>query len=196
MEQVDLTEMFANLPRNLSTLETVSVQEADALITDEEAKQLIVEEADLPAPAEEPAVEEAPAEEIAVAEVAAEQPAAEAAADEAPVEVAPAEATPVEALPPVQPPQKQRRRNKPVAPRRGIVNVDTLDQYFAANETVTLDAILEKRIPGIDPRMTEFKLLGRGRISKPLTVVADEFSLKAVKMLLLTGGKAIRKKVN
>ena len=38
------------------------------------------------------------------------------------------------------------------------------------------------------------KVLARGTINKPLYVFANDFSLCAIKMLLLSGGKAIRQK--
>ena len=36
------------------------------------------------------------------------------------------------------------------------------------------------------------KVLGGGKIDKPLLIYANDFSLSAVKMIALTGGKVIR----
>ncbi len=157
VQELDLTEMFANLPRGIVPMESVSVTQADDLLTNEEAEALIEEEPDEPLPA--PATEQ---------EAQAES----------------------RALYRESPAPRQRK----VLTRKGIVNIDTLDRYFRAGETVTLDELRARKVPGVDARTGAFKLLARGRLSKPLIVYADEFSLKAVKMLLLTGGKAFHRK--
>lgn len=77
--------------------------------------------------------------------------------------------------------------------KTAIVNVDTLGKVFSAGERVTLEEI-KKRVPYIDKRATYIKVLARGELDKQLTVEADDFSLQAVKMIILTGGKAIRTK--
>lgn len=77
--------------------------------------------------------------------------------------------------------------------KKGHVNVDTLSQYFENGETVTLDEI-KKRVPGFDKNMTYCKVLARGTLSKSLTVDLDEYSIDAVKMILLTGGKVLMPK--
>ena len=75
--------------------------------------------------------------------------------------------------------------------KTGIVNVDVLSKTFEAGEKVTLDEI-KKRVPGFNKKTTYVKVLARGLIDKPLTVEADDYSLDAVKMILLTGGTVIR----
>lgn len=77
--------------------------------------------------------------------------------------------------------------------KTGIVNVDTLSEYFESGERVTLEEV-QKRVPFFDRRATALKVLARGVINKPLTVEADDFSLDAVKMIVLTGGHAVHKK--
>ncbi|MCH5151405.1 MAG: uL15 family ribosomal protein [Clostridiales bacterium] len=77
--------------------------------------------------------------------------------------------------------------------KTGIVNVDTLSKCFAAGDKVTLEQI-KKRVPGFNKKITYVKVLARGVIDKPLTVEADDFSLDAVKMIVLTGGAVIRTK--
>lgn len=77
--------------------------------------------------------------------------------------------------------------------KTGIVNVDVLSKTFAAGEKVTL-AEIKKRVPGFNKKTTYVKVLARGLIDKPLTVEADDYSLDAVKMILLTGGTVIRTK--
>lgn len=77
--------------------------------------------------------------------------------------------------------------------KKEIVNIDTLARYFKKGEEVTLEKI-KKRVPGINKRATYIKVLARGTLDKPLNVEADCFTAAAVKMIVLTGGKAIRKK--
>ena len=75
--------------------------------------------------------------------------------------------------------------------RTGIINIDILSQCFVDGETVTLDEI-KKRINGYS-KTTYIKVLARGTLDKRLIVEADDFSLQAVKMIVLLGGKAIKK---
>ena len=79
--------------------------------------------------------------------------------------------------------------------KTGIVNVDVLSKTFAAGEKVTLDEI-KKRVVGFNKKVTYVKVLARGVIDKPLIVEADDYSIDAVKMILLAGGKVIRTKKN
>ena len=74
--------------------------------------------------------------------------------------------------------------------RKITVNVDTLSKYFNESETVTLSEI-KKRVPNVDKKATYYKVLARGSIDKPLTVDADDFSIEAEKMIVLTGGKIL-----
>lgn len=77
--------------------------------------------------------------------------------------------------------------------KRGIVNIDTLSEVFNSGECVDLES-MKQRIPYLNKRITYIKVLGRGVLDKPLTVIADEFSMDALKMIFLTGGKAVCKK--
>ena len=76
--------------------------------------------------------------------------------------------------------------------RTGIVNIDTLSRYFTDGETVMLEEV-KKRVPNFSNKVTYLKVLGRGTLDKKLTVEADNFSLQAVKMIVITGGKAVKK---
>ncbi len=72
---------------------------------------------------------------------------------------------------------------------RYAINIDTLSENFAAGETVTLSALKEK---GLVPKKEKaVKILARGTLDKPLTVIADNYSSDAIKMIVLTGGKAV-----
>ncbi|MBR7186097.1 MAG: uL15 family ribosomal protein [Clostridia bacterium] len=78
-----------------------------------------------------------------------------------------------------------------VKSKTGIVNVDTLGEYFESGELVTLEG-LKERIPFFNKKVTYIKILARGKLSKSLVVEGDDFSLEAVKMIVLTGGQVIR----
>ncbi len=71
--------------------------------------------------------------------------------------------------------------------RHGVINVDTLSAAFAPGETVDINRLKKKRLIGQD--VGYLKVLARGSIDKPLTVYADDFSLGAIKMIALTGGR-------
>lgn len=75
---------------------------------------------------------------------------------------------------------------------KGIVNIDTLSENYQANDTVTLQSLKEKKLVGNSVNFV--KVLARGVLNKPLTVKLHEFSVDAVKMIVLTGGKAVRLK--
>ena len=73
--------------------------------------------------------------------------------------------------------------------KKAEINIDVIARYFAAGETVTLNSLKKK---GLLPHAVgHVKVLARGRLDKPLTVMAQGFSASAVKMIVLTGGKAI-----
>ncbi|MDE7084587.1 MAG: uL15 family ribosomal protein [Clostridia bacterium] len=76
--------------------------------------------------------------------------------------------------------------------KQNIINIDTLSQCFNSGERVTLDEI-KKRVKDFDKKTTYIKVLARGTLDKALTVEADNFSLQAVKMIVLTGGVAVKK---
>lgn len=74
--------------------------------------------------------------------------------------------------------------------RRAIINVDTLSDNFADGERVDLNLLKDKNlIPSDSGRL---KVLARGAINKALRVYANDFSISAVKMIVLTGGEAIK----
>ena len=50
---------------------------------------------------------------------------------------------------------------------------------------------IKKRIPNFDKKTTFYKVCARGTLDKKLTIDADDLSIEAKKMILLTGGKVI-----
>ena len=74
--------------------------------------------------------------------------------------------------------------------QRAIVNIDTLSQNFEKGDLITLEILKEKKL--VPSRAGTLKILARGMLDKPLAVEADDYSIDAVKMILLTGGKPIK----
>ncbi len=73
--------------------------------------------------------------------------------------------------------------------KKHIVNVDVLSQSFDDGDRVTLESLKSK---GLIPRSANFvKVLARGILNKSLTVELHDFSIDAVKMILLTGGSVV-----
>jgi ribosomal protein L15 len=73
-----------------------------------------------------------------------------------------------------------------------VINVDTLSAAFAAGEEVDINRLKKKKLIAQD--VGYLKVLARGSINKPLTVYADDFSLGAIKMIALTGGRTFHVK--
>ena len=71
-----------------------------------------------------------------------------------------------------------------------IINVDTLSRSFCANDRVDINVLKNKHLIPYDTGY--IKVLARGIIDKPLIVYANDFSLSAVKMIALSGGKSIK----
>lgn len=72
---------------------------------------------------------------------------------------------------------------------RAVVCLDTLSDAFAPYSFVNLAILRKEGIVGEET--THIVVHARGVLRKPLMVEADAFSLEAVKMLSLTGGRAI-----
>ena len=63
-----------------------------------------------------------------------------------------------------------------------------LSRYIVSvNEIVNIETLKEKQL--IPASVGYIKVLARGSLSKPLIVEAQDFSLEAIKMIALTGGK-------
>ncbi len=76
--------------------------------------------------------------------------------------------------------------------KKEIINIDTLSNNFNDGDVVTLDSLIEKKL--ISSKAGQVKVLARGELNKKLTVVANEFSIQAIKMIVLTGGHVRRVK--
>ena len=80
-------------------------------------------------------------------------------------------------------------REKYHGTKKAEINIDTIGACFSAGDKVTLNTLKEKGL--ISRQAGCVKILARGRLDKPLTVVAQKFSVAAVKMILLTGGSVV-----
>ena len=78
------------------------------------------------------------------------------------------------------------------AGKKEIINIDTLSNNFNDNDVVTLDSLIQKKL--ISSKAGQIKVLARGELNKKLSVVANEFSIQAIKMIVLTGGHVRRVK--
>ena len=68
------------------------------------------------------------------------------------------------------------------------INLDTLCDSFDDGETVTLEELKKRHLA--PKNAGRVKILARGTMTKSLEIVADNFSLQAVKMITLAGGRA------
>lgn len=156
----------------------ISMREAHTALTDEVAAMLVE---DIDAPQEEGAqVQEKQAESAQGAEESADS-------------VPSAEESVKEEQKPVRTERASAQSPRAAAvgkKKRGIVNIDSLSRAFAPNDVVNLATLRAKGI--LNPKADGVKVLARGVLDKPLIVEADDFSMDAVKMILLTGGKVRR----
>lgn len=74
--------------------------------------------------------------------------------------------------------------------KRAVVNLDTISANFEEDDLVDIETLKEKGL--IDKKAASVKVLARGMLDKSLTVEAADFSLAAVKMIALTGGKVVK----
>ena len=69
-----------------------------------------------------------------------------------------------------------------------IINLETLDKLFNDGDAVSMETLLEKGV--IRTELNGLKVLGRGEITKKLTVKAAIFSVSAKEKIEAAGGKA------
>ncbi len=83
---------------------------------------------------------------------------------------------------------KRGFNNRQFADEVVIVNLSTLEQNFENGETVNRATLAEKRI--LKGRYDVLKVLGKGKLTKKLTVEADRFSKSAKEAIASAGGTA------
>ena len=69
-----------------------------------------------------------------------------------------------------------------------IINLETLDKLFNDGDAVSMETLLEKGV--IRKELNGLKVLGRGEITKKLTVKATAYSAAAKAKIEAVGGKA------
>ena len=72
--------------------------------------------------------------------------------------------------------------------KKEIVNIDVLSKHYNDDEEVTLESLKEKKL--VSNQCGYVKVLARGILNKRLIVDLDDYSLQAVKMIVLLGGHA------
>ena len=82
----------------------------------------------------------------------------------------------------------KRGFHNPFSVEYAIVNLDTLGERFDAGTVVTIDLLRERRL--VPSSAERVKVLGRGDITKALTVRAHKFSGKAAEKIAGAGGAA------
>ncbi len=158
-----------------------TVEEAPAV---EEIPEETVEEAPAVEEIPEEIVEEAPVVEETAEEITPEEPAAQ---EELHLDAIHAD----ELLTDEEAEEKIEMVEAPAASKSGKlveINLDTLCENFEDGDTVTLEALRSKRL--VKSGAGRIKVLARGTMTKRLTVIANKFSLQAVKMIVLAGGHA------
>ena len=83
----------------------------------------------------------------------------------------------------------KRGFNNKFALKIGEVNVADLEKYFSAGDEVTVESLKAKALANY--RYSVLKILGKGEISKKLTVNAHRFSESAKKKIEAAGGTCV-----
>ena len=73
--------------------------------------------------------------------------------------------------------------------QQGIINIGVLDDNFNAHDVITLSVLKERGL--ISSKVGRMKVLADGMLNKPLTIKSESYSIQAIKMIELTGGKVI-----
>ena len=70
------------------------------------------------------------------------------------------------------------------------VKLDDIDAKFQDGNRVTLDRL--RKLGLVSEDCTGYVVAADKRLTKPLIIVANDFTMDAVKMIVLTGGRVIR----
>ena len=81
---------------------------------------------------------------------------------------------------------------KSLGGKKTIINIDIISENFNSGDKVTIKELKEKGL--IQSKFDSVKVLARGVLDKKLTIVADDFSDDAIKMIVATGGEVIELK--
>jgi large subunit ribosomal protein L15 len=89
---------------------------------------------------------------------------------------------------------KRGFNNKDFKTFYGVVNLDTLEKVFATGDTITEDTLRKAGL--VKGRFDGIKILGRGEITKSLTIEVDEVSASARGKIEKAGGKVVLPKAD
>ena len=81
-------------------------------------------------------------------------------------------------------------RKKTRTGKKGVINVSVLDQNFNDGDTITIEILKERKL--IAKNIEQVKVLATGTLTKKLNVELQDYSIEAVKMIVLTGGTVKR----
>ncbi|MDE7372797.1 MAG: uL15 family ribosomal protein, partial [Clostridia bacterium] len=70
------------------------------------------------------------------------------------------------------------------------VKLDDIDAKFLDGNRVTLDRL--RKVGLVSEQCTGYTVTAGQRLTKPLIIVANDFTMKAIKMIALTGGRVVR----
>lgn len=76
--------------------------------------------------------------------------------------------------------------------KKAMVNIDVISRVYRSGDVVDLESLRQHKL--VPSGCGWVKICARGMLDKPLTVKANDFSMIAVKMIVLTGGHAVRVK--
>ena len=81
-------------------------------------------------------------------------------------------------------------RKKTRTGKKGVINVSVLEQNFNDGDTITIEILKERKL--IAKNIEQVKVLATGTLTKKLNVELQDYSIEAVKMIVLTGGTVKR----
>ncbi len=82
---------------------------------------------------------------------------------------------------------KVEEKSKVYEGKKDIINIDIISENFKDGDKVTIEALWDKGL--INKNVGFVKVLARGILDKKLTVELQDYSIEAVKMILLEGGE-------
>ena len=73
--------------------------------------------------------------------------------------------------------------------KQGIINLGLINEKFDSDEVITLELLKQRGL--VPKKVGRLKVLADGILEKPITVKSESYSVQAIKMIELTGGKVI-----
>lgn len=73
--------------------------------------------------------------------------------------------------------------------KQGIINLGLINEKFDSDEVITLELLKQRGL--VSKKVGRLKVLADGILEKPITVKSESYSVQAIKMIELTGGKVI-----